>query len=128
MRSRLVVRLFAAVLAIISALSSPVTALAHGHAHEHETHHHAQTAPSSPEAAEHATVTAPEPPSGEHVLLHAQCIAIVHLAAAVLPPQPASLPDDAPPRGALVGVQPVVGSPMQGRASPPDQPRAPPRG
>ena len=128
MRHRLVVRLFAALLAIVSALSGPGTAIAHGHAHEQEAHDHAQTTLLSPGAAEHATVTAPEQPDGEHALLHAQGAAIVHLAAAVLPAQPVSLPDAALLRGALVGIRPTDGSPIRGRASPPDQPRAPPRG
>lgn len=132
MRCRPALHLFAALLALVTGLSSPLRALAHGLAHEHA---HEQEAPAvahrashAPTAPAEAVVTADSPAGGLHAPLHAQCTAIVHLPVGLLPEPPACFPAADVPRAVPPGIQPVLGFPPQERGSPPDQPRAPPLG
>ena len=128
MRLRPVPRFILALLAFVTGLSSPVTAIAHGVAHAHEAHAVAHVAMSTMAATEAACDAADSHSDDEHAILHARCTAVVHLVAAALPPAPASLPEAAQVRRVRVGLQPSLGVPTPTRASPPDQPRAPPLG
>lgn len=128
MRSRPALRLVAALLALVTGFSNPVTAIAHGVAHEHEAHRVAHLASPATIQAVDAAV-APDSPAGEeHPFLHAQCTAVVDLAAALPRATWVSVPDAEPPRVVAPSNRwDLDGSPPE-RSSPPDQPRAPPLG
>lgn len=121
-------RLLAALVALTTALASPVVALAHGVAHEHESHHTARSMSSSVERADDPAVEAETAPEAEHAVLHARCGAKVQPVVAVPASASAPLIASAPRRIERAGTPSSLDVPVTESTPPPDQPRAPPLG
>lgn len=130
MRCRSALHLCAALLALVTGLSSPMAAVAHGlaHAHEQEAHGLGHPVPRAPAALGAVGVSADSPPDGEHAYLHAERSAVAHLPVAVLAAPPVASPVRWAVRALRPGIPPGPGYPPQERGSPPDQSRAPPLG